>query len=410
VKGKQRVRVTLNHQEPDTVPIWELGFHNSVARRIMGRDVLLTVGGGRTALAVLKANALGRSARQQVISRIVDDTMRFYSHMGYDMVRVRPTDFLVPFAFGSGNWSPNALIDVEVEETRPLKWRVSHRDRFWSVHHYNDRYETLADADDCIRQGGIEELRRYVEVLERQPIYLSIAPLQDALNGVRQAVEHPAGETIFLLGWGDVCYSGSTAHVAVFLEAMILEPDLVERYMEVTTEGILALVRAQAEMGVDGITGGNDWAFNIGPMFSVHHLRRFIAPYLKRIVDETHRWGLPYIKHIDGDIRKHLPVLVEEVGIDGLHAIEPAANMDIFDLKHRYGDRLVLLGNLDCDLLVRGSPQEITEQVERLMRGVAPGGGYVFSTANCVLMDVPLTNLEVMLTAARDYGHYPIGA
>jgi uroporphyrinogen decarboxylase len=328
--------------------------------------------------------------------------------MGYDMVRVRPTDFLAPFAFGSGNWSPNALIDVDVEEIKPLKWRVSHREGFWSVHHYNERYETLADADDCIKQGGIEELRRYVEVLERQPIDLSAAPVLDALNGVRQAVEHRASEDIFLLGWGDICYPGSTAHVAIFLEAMILEPELVERYMEVTTEGIVALVRAQAEIGVDGITGGNDWAFKTGPMFSVRHLRRFIAPYLKRIVDEAHRWGLPYIKHIDGDIRQHLPVLVDEVGIDGLHSIEPGANMDILDLKRCYGDRLALLGNLDCDLLVRGSPSEIADQVAHLMRHVAPGGGYVFSTANSVLMDVPLTNLQAMLEAARNHGVYPL--
>ena len=406
--GKERVRITLNHQEPDRVPIWELGFQNAVARRIMGRDVLLTVGGGSTMLAVLKANARGRLARQEVISSIVDDTLTFYSLMGFDMVRVRPTDFLTPFAFGSGNWSPNALLDVRIEEIGKGRWRISHRDGFWSVHHYNECTETLADADDCIKRDGLEGFRRYVEILERRPVCLSSEPLQDALSGTRQALEHPSAKDIFVLGWGDVCYPGSTAHLPIFLEAMILEPDLVERYMEVTTDGVLALVRVQAEIGVDGITGGNDWAYKTGPMFSVQHLRHFIAPYLKRIVDETHNLGLPYIKHIDGDIRKHLTVLVDEVGIDGLHAIEPGANMDIVELKHRYAGRLALLGNLDCDLLVRGSPAQITAQVENLMREVAPGGGYVFSTSNTVLTDVPLQNLESMLDAAREYGRYPI--
>ena len=42
------------------------------------------------------------------------------------------------------------------------------------------------------------------------------------------------------------------------------------------------------------------------------------------------------------------------------------------------------------------------------MREVAPGGGYVFSTSNSVLMDVPLENLRAMDTAARRYGVYPI--
>jgi hypothetical protein len=410
MNGKERVQTTLRHQEPDRVPIWELGFHNAVARRIMGRDVLLTVGGGATVLAVMRANAAGRAARQEIIGRIVDDTMTFYARMGFDMVRVRPTDFLTPFAFGSGNWSPNVLLDATIKEVAPDRWRVEHPSGMWSHHLYSADAEIVADADDTIKQGGIEALRRYVDLLERRTIDLTAAPLQDALAGIQQAVEHPKARDIFVLGWGDVCYPGSTAHVAVFLEAMALEPDLITRYMEITTDGILALVEAQARLGVDGITGGNDWAFKTGPMFSTRHLRQLIAPYLKRIVDQTHRLGLPYIKHIDGDIRQHVPTLVEDVGIDGLHAIEPGANMDIFDLKRRYHRRLALLGNLDCDLLARGAPEQIRQQVRRLMREIAPGGGYVFSTANSVLADVPLPNLDTMIDSAREFGQYPIRA
>jgi len=406
--GKERVGLALNHQEADRVPIWELGFHNAVARRIMGRDILLPTGGGNTMRAVLKANAQGRAARQAIIARIVNDTMEFYAHMGFDLVRMRPTDFLTPFAFGSGNWSPNALLEVEIKEIGPDTWRLDHEAGFWSIHKYNGQFETLADADDSIKQSDIEELRRYVEMLEQQPIDLSLPPLQDALDGIRQTVEHPLAKDIFVLGWGDVCYPGSTAHVAVFLMAMALEPELVKRYMEVTTAGVVQLVAAQAELGVDGITGGNDWGFKTGPMFSVQYLRDFIAPYLKRVVDEAHRHGLPYIKHTDGDVRTHLPVLIEEVGIDGFHSIEPDANMDIFDLKQRYGDQITLLGNLDCNLLVHGSPPEIEAQVARLMREIAPGGGYIFSTSNSVLMDVPQRNLDAMLNAARRYGRYPI--
>lgn len=411
MNGKQRVNLALRHQEPDHVPIWELGFHNAVARRILGRDVLHAVGGGRTTRAVLQANAEGREARRAVVRRVVTDTLDFTTHMGYDMVRVRPTDFLTPVAFGSGNWAPNALLDIVIDEIAPDIWRVIHpASDFWSEHRYNDDAETLADADDAIKQGGIDAFCRYVEILEAQPIDLTAPPLQDALDGVRQAVTHPAARDIFILGWGDVCYPGATAHVAVFLEAMVLAPDLVERYMEVTTRGIEALVAAQAELGVDGITGGNDWAFKTGPMFSVHHLRRFIAPYLKRIVDVAHRYGLPYIKHGDGDLRTHLPTLVNEVGIDGLHAIEPSAKMDIVDLKQRYGGRLALLGNLDCDLLARGTPAQIEAEVARLMRAVAPGGGYIFSTSNSVLSNVPLVNLHAMDAAARHYGVYTRGA
>ncbi len=408
MNGKERVRVALAQREADRVPVWELGFHNAVARRITGHETWLSVGGGATVRAVLRANRLGRAARQETIGRVVADTLAFYRRMDFDMVRFRPTDFLTPFAFGSGNWSPSALVEARISELGSDTWRVETPDGFWSVHQYNPMSESMADVDDCIKRGGLEELRRYVEVLESRPVDLQGEPFQDALDGIRQAVQAREARDLFILGWGDICYPGSCAHLPVFLEAMLLEPELVHRYMRVTTEGVVRLVRAQAALGVDGITGGNDWAFKTGPMFSVKLLRSLIAPYLKRIVDEAHQLGLPYIKHADGDMRSHLPVLVEEVGIDGLHAIEPEASMDIFELKQRYRGRLTLLGNLDCDLLVRGKPDQIRTSVARLMREVAPGGGYVFSSANTVLMDVPMQNLEAMQSAAREFGVYPI--
>ena len=51
---------------------------------------------------------------------------------------------------------------------------------------------------------------------------------------------------------------------------------------------------------------------------------------------------------------------------------------------------------------------EIDAAVARPMREVASGGGYIFSTANTVLKDVPLENLDAMHAAARRYGRYPI--
>ena len=47
-------------------------------------------------------------------------------------------------------------------------------------------------------------------------------------------------------------------------------------------------------------------------------------------------------------------------GIDGYHAIEPVAGMDIFYLKQKYGKKITLLGNVDCtDILVNGPKEKI---------------------------------------------------
>ncbi len=130
----------------------------------------------------------------------------------FDLVRVRPTDFLTPFSVWVWELVANALLDVTIKKIDTDCWGGEPSGGFWSIHKYNEQTQTLADVDDFLKQRGIGS-SRYVETLEDQPLDLSIEPIQDALDGIRQAVEHPAAGEIFVLGWGDVCYPGSTAHL-----------------------------------------------------------------------------------------------------------------------------------------------------------------------------------------------------
>ena len=51
-----------------------------------------------------------------------------------------------------------------------------------------------------------------------------------------------------------------------------------------------------------------------------------------------------------------------ECGVDAIHPIEPKA-MNIADVKQRYGNKLCLIGNIDVDLLSRGTVNEIRKNV-----------------------------------------------
>jgi uroporphyrinogen decarboxylase len=108
--------------------------------------------------------------------------------------------------------------------------------------------------------------------------------------------------------------------------------------MAATTEGVLTILRTELDLGVDGILGAEDWCFGKGPLVSPSMFRRYMAPHLKRIVDECHARGVPFVKHLDGNTTVLLDILVDEVGIDGLHSIEPPAGMDIAWVKKKYGD------------------------------------------------------------------------
>ncbi len=150
-------------------------------------------------------------------------------------------------------------------------------------------------------------------------------------------------------------------------------------------------------------------ALKSGPMFSPANFRTFFVPHLRQIVELCHAYGVPYIKHLDGNTTKLLDMLVNEVGIDAHHPIEPYAGMDIFSLKKQYGDRITLMGNLDCgELLSNGTPHQVEEQALALLRAVSAGGGYIFSSSNSIHDGVKLENLYAMLDAVKNFGKYPV--
>jgi uroporphyrinogen decarboxylase len=84
--------------------------------------------------------------------------------------------------------------------------------------------------------------------------------------------------------------------------------------------------------------------------------------------------------------------------------------MDIAEVKRRYGDRVCLIGNIDCgELLSWGTPQQVTRTVRDTIRQAAPGGGYIMSSSNTIHSSVKPENYRAMIAATHHYGTYPLG-
>jgi len=68
-----------------------------------------------------------------------------------------------------------------------------------------------------------------------------------------------------------------------------------------------------------------------------------------------------------------------------------------------------LIGNVGVDYpLARGTPQEVEAEVKRLIKQLAPGGGYVLASSNSIPDYVPFENFMVLREAGLRYGTYPI--
>jgi uroporphyrinogen decarboxylase len=109
-------------------------------------------------------------------------------------------------------------------------------------------------------------------------------------------------------------------------------PRLAHELAEMVIDYKIRLMRKAIREGADAVVSGDDYANQHGTVMSPQHFRQFVLPYLKRSIDAAHDEGVPFIKHTDGNIWAILDDLVQ-AGIDALDPIEPAAGMDIGEVK-----------------------------------------------------------------------------
>jgi uroporphyrinogen decarboxylase len=178
--------------------------------------------------------------------------------------------------------------------------------------------------------------------------------------------------------------------------------------MERLSELQIRIAREAVKRGADCIWLANDFAFNQGPFIAPELLWELDFKYEKKIVDEVHKMGVPCVLHACGNQNKTLD-MIAEIGVDGLHALQPSAHNDIRAIKKRYGKKLTLIGNVDISrLLPFGNAWEVDQTVKGLIKDVGSEGGYILSTCNGIMEDVPVENAITLHLAVEKYGHYPI--
>jgi uroporphyrinogen decarboxylase len=112
--------------------------------------------------------------------------------------------------------------------------------------------------------------------------------------------------------------------------------------------------------------------------------------------------------HTDGYVMEIADDLLA-TGICGLNPIEPLAGNDIGELKRRYGDRLVLIGNIDCSqTLPLGSVEDVRRAVRECLRAAGHGGGLFIGSSSEIVPATPVENILAFYEACHEYGTYPL--
>ncbi len=237
--------------------------------------------------------------------------------------------------------------------------------------------------------GGVEETIRLVDLIREK-----------------------TGDRYFIMRHGDATFSiPDGEHMAAFSYRLVDEPEKVKAEAQQMVDEALARAERyrkhadQRGLGLDGFALCADYCLNTGPFLSPRRFAEFITPYLAKLIQGYRDLGFYVIKHTDGNIMPILDQLVQ-ANPHALHSLDPQAGVDIAEIKRRYGDRICLIGNVNCGKLDTGTDDEVVESARYALSSGMPGGGYIFSTSNCIYTGMRLARYELMLDVWRREGVY----
>lgn len=191
-----------------------------------------------------------------------------------------------------------------------------------------------------------------------------------------------------------------------FSMRLVDEPEKVKFEADAEVDKVLDFAAKLAKHGgLDGFTMCRDYCMNKGPFLSPSQFSEFVTPYLSRQTKGYRDMGFYTIKHTDGNIMPILDQLAQS-GPHALHSLDPQGAVDIAEVKRLYGDKLCLIGNVNCGLMDTGTDEEVRESAKYALKHGMPGGGYIFSTSNCVYTGMKLERYEMILDIWRKEGNY----
>jgi len=303
-------------------------------------------------------------------------------------------------------------------ERRPVPGRVPHfelvffltMEAFGKVHPSHRNYHQWHQMEEKERQLHRHDMADvYIATAERfehDAIFLHPNPgSEDEIMRLVDTVREKTGDRYFLLIHGDATMGIPNGNRMVeFSFRLADEPEKVKAECEEQVTNALARgERLHRHGGLDGFALCSDYCLNTGPFLSPTQFGEFVTPYLTKLITGYRDMGFYTIKHTDGNIMPILDQLVD-ANPHALHSLDPQGGVDIAHVKRLYGDRVCLIGNVNCGLLDTGTDQEAAESARYCLGHGKPGGGYIFSTSNCIYTGMRLERYEMILDVWRREG------
>jgi len=412
--SKERVKLALNHKEPDKVPI-DFGGQCCSMMHVTCVAQLREYYGLKGPVKV---------ADPSTMTGIIEDDLK--EAIGCDVDSLEPyTNF---FGFKNENWKEWRYKGIDVLVPGDFNVTEDGKGGYYlypqgdtSVPPSGHMPEGGYYFDNIIRQQPFDdddELNYEDNLEEYKPV------TDDMLEHYRREAERVAksGRAVVsnfgYTGLGDISLipGPSLKHpkgirsIEEWYISPLVRPDYVKKVFEAQTEiAIENLNKLKDVVGdVTDVTFvcGTDFGTQISLFFSKEVFDTIYLPYYKKInnwIHENTNWKT--FKHTCGAITPLIPSLIE-AGFDILNPVQcSAAGMDPKYLKKTFGKDIVFWGGgVDTQkVLPFGTPEEVRKQVLERCEIFAPGGGFIFNAIHIVQCGTPVENIVAMINAVHEF-------
>lgn len=400
--SRERVRMALNHEEPDKIPIDFGGMRSSGISAI-----------GYNKLKKHLKMTDGATKVYDVFQQLAEPEEKLMKRMGADVIqlhRLRPT-----FGLDIREWKESILQDgsncrvpkdfnpitnkdegLDIVKDGTVIARMP-KDGFYfdQIHHPYADVQTKEDIDkipmEKITDEELEYLRKTAKILYEKTDY---------------AILGAFGGNILESGQIDWGYER-------FYMELALNPELVHYYLQKLTDVYLYnLEKYLNAVGqyIDIIQFGDDLGTQENLQLSVNMYREMIKPYHKAQFQYVQQ-NYPNVKvlfHSCGAIYNIIPDLID-AGVQALNPIQLSAKgMDPVKLKEEFGKDLVFWGGgVDTQQTVTsGTVEDIQNEVKQQIEIFASGGGFVFTQVHNIQSDIEPEKVLAIYDSAikfRDY-------
>ncbi|MDD4872073.1 MAG: uroporphyrinogen decarboxylase family protein [Kiritimatiellae bacterium] len=224
----------------------------------------------------------------------------------------------------------------------------------------------------------------------------------------QEAKQHSDRAVIGVFTWGAYFIASFVRGMEDLMIDFALRKDYADHLIKTISGISSAALRSMLEKygdGIDIVYMADDYCSQQSPLFSPATFQEFVVPYLKEFTEIVHKHNKKFLLHCCGAVRPLLPMIID-AGVDMLEPIQiRAEGMDPSGLKKDFGKDLCFYGGVDLqNILCKGTPQQVADEVKRLIDILGVNGGYILGPGHTYIqVDALLANIMAMYETAYGY-------